>query len=279
MCVPGCQETVRQRLSRRNFFKVAGGAAAALSVAACAPIPIPMAVSPMGAGKMSFSEVMDLTHTLGPDFPTFDGAPQLEMERLYTFADNGYNMYAWHIVEHTGTHMDAPMHFSPDQNSADQIPVANLVVPLVVVDIRAKAEADADAQLTPDDLAAFEAQYGPIPDGACVAMNSGWDQYVNSDKFRNADADGVMHFPGFHPEAASFLLERNVNGIAVDTLSLDYGMSADFSTHYTWLPANRWGMECVANLGQLPVTGAIIVAGGPKIAGATGGPSRVIALV
>lgn len=279
MCVPGCQETVHRRLNRRDFFKWGGGAAAALSVAACAPIPpIPVAVNSAGSGKMSFSQALDLTHTLGPDFPTFAGTPQLEIETIYTFANDGYNMSAWHIVEHTGTHMDAPLHFSADQYSADQIPIENLVVPLVVVDIRAKAAENPDAQLTPDDLMAWEAQYGPIPDGACVAMNSGWDQYVNSEMFRNADANGVMHFPGFHPEAALFLLERNVNGIAVDTLSLDYGPSADFSTHYTWLPANRWGMECVANLSQLPAVGATIVAGGPKIQGATGGPSRVIAL-
>lgn len=279
MCVPGCQETVRQRLlNRRHFFKVAGGAAAAMGMAACAPLPVPVAM-PSSPSAMQFSQVLDLTHTLTPDFPTFSGMPQLEMEVVYTFAEHGYNLNIWHLDEHTGTHMDAPIHFSPDQASADQIPVANLVVPLVVVDIRARAETDPDTQLTPDDLMNFEAQYGPIPEGACVAMNSGWDQFVNTEKFRNADADGVMHFPGFHPEAAALLLERNVNAIAVDTLSLDYGASTDFSTHYSWLPANRWGMECVANLSQLPPTGAIMVAGGPKIAGATGGPSRVIALL
>ena len=75
------------------------------------------------------------------------------------------------------------------------------------------------------------------------------------------------------------LEQRNVLALAVDTLSLDYGPSPDFATHYAWLPTNRWGMECVANLGAVPAAGATIVAGGPKIVGATGGPSRVLALV
>ena len=75
-------------------------------------------------------------------------------------------------------------------------------------------------------------------------MNSGWDKHVSSDFFRNADADKVMHFPGFHVEAANMLMEEaNVAGIAVDTLSLDHGPSADFATHYAWLPTNRWGIE------------------------------------
>jgi kynurenine formamidase len=175
--------------------------------------------------------------------------------------------------------MDAPFHFS-DQDTADLIPVSNLIGPLAVVDIRAKAETDPDAQLTLDDLMAWEEQYGELPAGAIVAMLSGWETNLTTDKFRNADDEGVMHFPGFHIEAIDYLLEqRDVKGIMVDTLSLDYGPSNTFDVHYKWLPSNHWGMENVANLGQLPPFGATVFVGGPKIAGATGGPSRVIALV
>jgi kynurenine formamidase len=176
--------------------------------------------------------------------------------------------------------MDAPIHFSADGLTADAIPVENLVVPLAIIDISARAEDDSDAQVTPDDIRAWIAEHGAIPDGACVAMRSGWDRRVTGDGFRNADADGVMHFPGFHVEAAQLLMEEaNVVGMAVDTLSLDFGRSADFVTHYAWLPSNRWGLECVANLGELPASGATLVLGAPKIQGASGGPSRVIALV
>ena len=176
--------------------------------------------------------------------------------------------------------MDAPFHFSTDGMSADQIPLSMLIVPLVVVDIRKKAAENPDAQLTLEDLRSWERSYGRIPKDACVAMNSGWAEKVNTPEFRNADASGVLHFPGFHVEAARFLLnERQVNGIAVDTLSLDYGPSPDFAVHYLWLPTNRWGMEAVANLDALPPRGTTLIVGGPKIAGATGGPSRLIAFV
>ncbi len=276
MCPPKCQETVLQRLrtGRRGLMKAAGMAAAG----GAATMALPKApVRAQTAG--SFSRVVDLTHTMGPDFPTFGGGVNLEFEDITVFSNDGYNLKRWLLIEHTGTHMDAPFHFSEDGQSADEIPIENLVAPLAVVDISAKAEDDPDAQLTPDDLAAWEAENGPIPEGACVAMHSGWDAKVGGDGFRNADADGVMHFPGFHVEAAAMMMEeRSVVGIAVDTLSLDFGPSPDFATHYLWLPSNRWGMEAVANLGQLPPVGATIVVGGPKIKGATGGPSRVIAL-
>lgn len=90
----------------------------------------------------------------------------------------------------------------------------------------------------------------------------------------------MLHFPGFHAEAAQFLLEeRRVTGIAVDTLSLDYGPSPDFAVHFLWLPSNRWGMEAVANLNDIPPRGATLIVGAPKVIGATGGISRLIALV
>ena len=281
MCAPHVQETVLRRLSRRDFLKVAGGLGLAAGISACAPPPPPVAKSsePM-EGKYSFSRVVDLTHTLWPTFPTFGGGQNYEEEVLFTFEKDGFNMKRWLLVEHTGTHIDTPFHFSADGWSAEQIPVEKLLGPLAIIDIRAKAAENPDAQLTPDDIKAWEAEHGPLPEKGIVAMYSGLEEHVKTDKFRNADENGVMHFPGFHVEAVQFLLEeRDIVGIAVDTLSLDYGPSTDFATHYAWLPQNRWGMENVANLGQLPPKGAIMVAGSPTIQGATGGPSRVIALL
>lgn len=110
-------------------------------------------------------------------------------------------------------------------------------------------------------------------------MLSGWGDHVNDPRFRNADDDGVMHFPGFHVDAAEMLMEEaDVAGIAVDTLSLDHGPSPDFATHYAWLPTNRWGLECVASLDEVPAAGATLVVGAPKHRGGTGGPARLFTL-
>jgi kynurenine formamidase len=283
MCVPGTREVVLKRLSRRDFFK----ATAALMAGAVLPAPVwnstPSRSEALDLAELlprPFKRAVDLTHVITEEFPTYFGDPNLEIETLFTFEANGFNMFRWHLVEHTGTHMDAPFHFSPDGMSADQIPLSMLVVPLIVVDIRRKAVENPDAQLTVEDLRRWERRHGRIPKNACVAMNSGWAEKVNTPEFRNADANGVLHFPGFHVEATQFLLEeRQVNGIAVDTLSLDYGPSPDFAVHYLWLPTNRWGMEAVANLDALPPRGTLLIVGGPTVAGATGGPSRLIALV
>lgn len=259
-------------LSRRDFFKAT---AVGASVAAATALP-----GSMSAMAQTPTTISDMTHELHPTFPTFGGGQQFELNRIFDFAKDGYNLFEMRVNEHTGTHLDAPLHFSADGQSVAEIPVENLIAPLCIVDIRTKAADNPDAQVTPDDLKAWISNHGDLPPGACVAMNSGWAAHVDSDKFRNADADGVMHFPGFHVEATKMLMEEaDVVGIAVDSLSLDHGISKDFAVHYDWLPSNRWGLECIANLDALPATGATLIVGAPKNRGGTGGPSRVMAMV
>jgi kynurenine formamidase len=273
-----CQQKIAETLDRRSFLKAAGGAAAVASAAFLA--------TPVNAKEELFrpltvrvNKIIDLTHPLTTDFPTFGGQPQLAIKNVFKIKTDGYNLNEWTINEHTGTHMDAPFHFS-EKDTADLIPAENLIGPLVVVDIREKAAKDPDALVTEDDLRRWERRWGRIPFGAIVAMNSGWDAYVKTPKFRNADDKKVMHFPGFGLDAVEWLLaNRQVKGIMVDTLSLDHGPSQDFAVHFKWLPSNRWGIECTANLSQVPARGATVVVGGPKIAGATGGPSRCFALI
>lgn len=270
MCDICVMNAVKERmLSRRSFFAAAGSAAiAAGAVTASAP-------AAMAAGHGS---VEDLTHMVDETFPTYFGEPGISRKVLFNYAEHKFNLNEFTLMEHTGTHIDAPLHFSADGASVAELPVSALVAPLCVIDIAARAAEDADTSVTPDDLKAWIAANGPIPDNACVAMHSGWSDKVRTDGFRNSDGE-KMHFPGFHLEAAQMLMEdTGAASIAVDTLSLDHGISADFAVHYAWLPTGRFGIECVANLDRVPAAGASIVIGAPKIGGGTGGPARIFAM-
>lgn len=269
MCVPGCEAAVRHALSRRGFFK--GAAAAGFAATAV----------PATAAPRSFSRAIDLTHTFSSEFPTFFGVPGIELQHEKEITRDGYNMNRWRVIEHAGTHLDAPFHFSADGATADAIPTDALVVPLAVVDVSAKAASNPDYLLSRDDLAAWEKSHGALPRGCCVAMHSGWGRIASDGgKFTGRDINGTYHFPGVDPDAARWLIaQRQVVGLAVDTLSLDNGPSRDFKTHYIWLPSGRWGLENVANLDQVPASGATLVVGSPKVKDATGGPTRLFALV
>lgn len=270
MCVPGCQETLRHAISRRGIV----AAAATFAATALAP-------STSVAAPRPFRRTVDLTHTMSADFPTFDGAPGIDMRKIKDLNKDGYSLYQWQLNEHSGTHLDAPVHFSETGASVEQIPADTLVVPLAVVNVADKAAKDPDYQLSRSDLAAWERRHGRLPDQCCVAMNSGWARHVGDKaKYVGKDTGGVMHFPGIGPDAVVWLIkQRKVAGLAVDTLSLDHGASKDFKTHVMWLPSGRWGLENVANLDRVPAVGATLVVGLAKVKGATGGPARLFALI
>ncbi len=272
MCLPACTIELAEAASRRGFLKRA-------AMAACASVIAPPITRSEEPPRPGFQRVVDLTHTLSASFPT-TWPNAFVLEQVSKLGKDKWNAFRWHLQEHNGTHLDAPLHCAEGW-SADLIPVEQLVGPLVVVDIRARASINPDAQLTPDDLTDWERRHGPIPDGAVVALFSGWDARVNeARKFFGLDEKGGFHTPGFHLESVQFLQEqRQVKGITTDTLSLDPGNRADFPVHHYWLGHNKWGLENVARLGGLPARGSTIVVGAPKIAGSTGGPSRVLALV
>ena len=131
----------------------------------------------------------------------------------------------------------------------------------------------------PEDILGWEREHGSLPAGALVAMYSGWESRLSDPaSFINLGDDG-MHFPGFHPDATALLIEeRDITGIGVDTLSLDFGASTDFGTHITLLGAGKFGVENLAGLAQVPPTGAVIIVGGRNVTTGSGGQSRVMAL-
>lgn len=209
-----------------------------------------------------------------------------KLDRLaYGKTEGGY-FYASNSFctpEHGGTHLDAPIHFAEGKRTADQIPVEQLIAPAVVLDISAKAAADPDYRLTLQDLRAWEEKNGRVPEGAIVLLRTGWGarwpdrkRYLGDDKPGDASH---LHFPSYGAEAARLLIERKVGALGVDTASIDHGPSKDFIVHQIATGANVPGLENVANLGELPPTGAWVIALPMKIAGGSGGPVRIVALV
>jgi kynurenine formamidase len=186
--------------------------------------------------------------------------------------------------EHGGTHLDSPIHFAKDGATTDQIPVSRLIGPAVVVDVSRACREVRDYRLRVADLAAWEAAHGRIPDGAIVLVRTGWGRFWPDKKaYLGSDIPGDtanLHFPGISREAAEWLVaHRKVSGVGLDTASLDHGPSRDFVAHRVLNGAGIFGLENVANLDQVPETGAILIALPMKIKGGSGGPTRVIAIL
>ncbi len=229
--------------------------------------------------RIQATKVIDLTHPLYDEMPFWPGGVPFKKIRLVDY-DQGYQLHKFETGENTGTHVDAPSHFIKGNKTIDQLSLSELIVPAVVIDIQKKVAENPDYQLTAADVRTWEAEQGKIPAGSLVIINTGWHKrFVNPKKYINMGDDKVMHFPGFGPDSAEFLVERNVAGIGIDTLSLDYGPSKDFATHVIMLKANKYQIENLTNLDALPPTGATIIVGVLPVKNGSQAQARIIALL
>jgi len=227
------------------------------------------------------TRVLDLSYAINDKLVPWPGDERFfEAKVNATIEKNGYFTRSFWMLEHYGTHLDAPAHFPPGKTTVDQIPVKQLFGPAVVIDVRAESGKDPDYQLGTARVEDWEKRHGRIPEGAIVLLRTGWAlRWPDVQKYRNQDAQGKMHFPGFTVDAAKLLVERKVSGLGCDTLSIDYGASEDFAVHHISLGAGLYHLENLADLSELPETGAFLIVAPIKLEGGSGGPVRVFALL
>ena len=245
----------------------------------------------MASGEV---EVVDLTHTLDPDFPViilppeFGQCARFRMEEISAYDHRG-PAWKWHNIsmsEHTGTHFDAPVHWISGRDvpngAVDEIPAEQLIGPVVVIDCSEGTEQNEDFELTPALIEAWEAEHGRIPANSWVLMRTDWSKRRGAE-YLNMREDGP-HSPGPTPEAMRLLVEeRDIRGFGTETVGTDAGQGAHYTppypAHYILHGAGKLGLQCLANLDKLPPTGAVLIAPPLKIRNGTGSPLRVLALV
>jgi len=236
-------------------------------------------------------EVIDLTAPLVDTTPIlllpepFANTSRFRLEQLSRYDERGPGWY-WndiHTGEHTGTHLDAPVHWITGRDKGDVAEIApgRLVAPAAVLD---KAGADPDYLLQVDDVKAWQAEHGPLPDGGWLLYRTGWDARAgDQDDFLNADETGP-HTPGVSVECARWLAEEApIIGLGVETVGTDAGAAHSFDPpfpcHSFLLGAGKYGLTQLRNLQLLPPTGVLLVTAPLPIVGGSGSPTRVLALV
>jgi kynurenine formamidase len=232
-----------------------------------------LAVVLTAATPCAAQRVVDLGHPLAAADPSWTG--DRVFQRTGT-ASEGYRGGSFSSDEHFGTHVDAPAHFG-GKWTVDAIPVDRLVRPGICINLAGKPD---DYQITVADVKAFEARHGAIPEGSIVMFATGWDaRWPDRQKYMN-ERGGVKHFPGIHPDAAAYLArDRKVAGLGIDTPSVDYGPSQTFETHNLTMRLNVFHIENAARLTSLPATGFTLVVAPVNLAGGSGAPARVFALL
>jgi kynurenine formamidase len=235
-------------------------------------------------------EVVDLTAPLSSQTPILNLPEPLgqtwpfALEEISRYDDRGPAWY-WNNIstgEHTGTHFDAPIHWITGRDGADvsQVPIERLIAPAVVLDVSAEAAKDADFLLEVDHVRAFEAEHGELPAGGWLLIRTGWDARSN-DPGAYANEG---HTPGVSIGCARWLAEAApIQGVGVETVGTDAGLAHSFDPpfpcHSFLLGHNKYGLTQLQNVGRLPATGAVVIAGPLPIVAGSGSPCRVLALV
>jgi kynurenine formamidase len=254
-------------------------------ILALAAVCISVSASAQDLGKGRW---IDLTHAFNERsvyWPTAKMFTKTEVFHGHTKGGWFYSAYDFAAAEHGGTHIDAPIHFAENRNTVDRVPLGQLIGPGIVIDVVRQAAADVDYRVRASDIRAFEAKHGRIPAGAIVLLNTGRAKfYADRARYmgtaeRGAKAVAKLHFPGLGVDAAELLIARRIGAVGIDTPSIDYGQSKTFAAHVKLMTNNIPAFENVADMSDLPATGATIVALPMKIEGGSGGPLRIVALV
>ncbi len=228
---------------------------------------------------LTAKRAIDLSHKMHEGMPFWPGGVPFKMQRLVDY-DQGYQLHKFEVGENTGTHVDAPSHFIKGKRAIDEIPLAELIIPAVVIDVQDKVAGNPDYELNPEDIKLWESKHGTIPENSLVILNTGWHKRFGSpEQYINMDGSNVMHFPGYHPDSAKVLIERGIAGVGIDTLSLDHGPSKNFAFHVEILKANKYQIENMANLVALPTKGATVIVGVLPVKAGSQAQARVIALL
>jgi len=227
------------------------------------------------------TRVLDLAHAINDRLVPWPGDQRtFEAQVNASFEKDGYYTRSFWMLEHYGTHLDAPIHFVRGAATLEQLPPQQFFGPCVVLDVRVQAAADPDFAAPVTVIDDWESRHGEIPAGAIVLLRTGWvSRWPDARLYRNQDAAGRMHFPGFSAAAVERCIRRKANGIGCDTMSVDVGASQDFPVHLLTGNAGLYHLENLADLGELPESGAWLVAAPIKLEGGSGGPVRVFALL
>ncbi len=238
--------------------------------------------------------VIDLTFTLDPDFPVLVLPPEFgqcqpfRVEEVSRYDERGPAWY-WRnfsCSEHTGTHFDAPVHWISGRDlpsaSVDAIAADSFIRPVYVLDFSTESKADEDFVLTKSHIQGWEKKYENIQAGSWVLFRTDWSKR-DPVSYVNLREDGA-HSPGPDASAMTYLIEeRDIIGFGVETIGTDAGQGAHFEppypAHLLLHGANKYGLQCLCNLDQLPATGAMLICPPLKIKHGSGSPLRVLALV
>jgi kynurenine formamidase len=225
---------------------------------------------------MFHKKIIELSHVIHPSSPVWDGGTTVTMPLVCDYDDctttSKVRVHELVFKSGAGTHVDAPAHFIRGGRTIDQLRLDELVAPCIVIDVHANITENSVISL--GHVQAFEVTHKPTFAGSIAFFRTDWStKWTEPERYRND-----LKFPTLHEAAAQYLINQGVLAIGIDTLSPD-APGDWFAVHEIVLGADRYLIENVTNLDQMPPTGATVMVMPIPVAGATESPARIIGLI
>ncbi|MFZ8907300.1 MAG: cyclase family protein [Nitrosopumilaceae archaeon] len=209
---------------------------------------------------------LDLTLTISPSIPSFPGSPSPQFLKWSTIKEDQYNLELLFLSSHTGTHIDAPYHFTTKGEKIHQIPLTRLIGNALLI----KIKKEKNQEITKKDLLNFEKKNGKIKNFSSVIFFTGWQKNLEKKNY-------FLNNPGLSRSAANYLATKKINLIGIDSPSIDLGTDKNFSAHKILAKNNVLIVENLSNLNKIPKLNFDFIILPLKLKNATGSPVRAIA--
>jgi len=209
-------------------------------------------------------KIIDLSHTIHPDIPVYPGTEPPSITQANSIVQDGFAEIKIAMYSHTATHIDAPCHILPGEKSLDQFPVSHFIGPAVLIDVRGKTE----TEIGVEQLKPYVDQ---LEHAAFALLHTGWSNHWGQDSY-------FRDFPHLSKQAAVWLTRFSLQGVGVDTISIDHIDHADLPAHHVLLGHGMIIIENLTNLNAISSSGFTFSCLPLPIRAADGSPVRAVAI-
>ena len=173
--------------------------------------------------------LIDLSQPIFDDCPNCPDHPQVRSEVILTHEQAGWRLEKLTLANHTGSHVDAPLHKLAGGKSLDDIPLDHWVGRARIADLR---DSYADQLITAHRLSRALQEHTHVLNDQIILLCTGWGQ-------RRAKTDEwLKHMPQLSPDGAEWLVQQKVRGVGID----HYSVGGDLA-HEILLSNNVWIVE------------------------------------
>jgi len=213
---------------------------------------------------MKIKKFVDLSWDVTEKTPIYPGDPEPKISVATTLENEGYNLSGVFVGTQTGTHVDAPYHFSNEGDTIEKMELDFFFGEAVVIRVTDKKP---NEKITMEDVMPYDEK---IKEGTIVLFNTNWYKKVGTEEF--------FTHPYVSGEVAEYLVNKGIRFLCIDTINADQTGGTEFPVHDLFSEKRLMIGENWSYFDRIDFDNVVIAAFPLKIVGTDGSPVRAVAM-